>query len=292
MIAEANDYLAAKRIVRREPLYSANRLARFVQDVPIKDITPTLLSEFRERALAAGLTARTIESTIADVLTVMRWKTGAVIERGERIRAARPSPRPVDLSSIDAVWAHLPLWLQDWLHVAYWTGLRLSDSILCHATLATDGTVPDPLIWTANKTARQHCWPVPQWLRDRLVQSSPPYRRPTHYFRRRIRQLIAAACDRARVVTWTPKQLRQRSVTEWTRANATAGSIVHGCGLGVLSHYLDPLSVLESAAPRVRLPTCFGASTDSSEQLQSTWERLDPEGRKLILATAERLATG
>jgi hypothetical protein len=92
----------------------------------------------------------------------------------------------------------------------------------------------------------------------------------------------------------TPKQIRQTSVTEWTRANATAGAIVHGSGLGVMAHYLDPLSVLESAAPRVRLPSCFGACTEtaSEDTLLSHFRRLDPAAQGLIAGTAERLAAG
>jgi hypothetical protein len=79
-----------------------------------------------------------------------------------------------------------------------------------------------------------------------------------------------------------------------TAANATAGAIVHGAGLGVMSHYLDHLAVLQSAAPRVRLPSCFGASSESGseESLLLNFRRLDPAAQGLIAGTAERLAAG
>jgi len=69
---------------------------------------------------------------------------------------------------------------------------------------------------------------------------------------------------------------------------------VHGSGLGVMSHYLDPLSVLESAAPRVRLPSCFGAqaSTTTEDALIASFRRLDPSAQGLVSMTAERLAAG
>ena len=73
-----------------------------------------------------------------------------------------------------------------------------------------------------------------------------------------------------------------------------AGAILHGSGLsGVMRHYIDPLSVLESAAPRVRLPDCFGATAgDVESTLVANFRRLDTAAQGLIAGTAERLAAG
>ena len=120
--------------------------------------------------------------------------------------------------------------------------------------------------------------------------SRPPWQRSTDFWRKTLRDAISHVCDRAGVARWTPKQLRQRSITEWTRANATAGQLIHGCGIGVLSHYLDPLSVLESAAPQVRLPACFGAYSDTADRMTEVYRRLDQQGQQLVLHTAERMA--
>jgi hypothetical protein len=60
-----------------------------------------------------------------------------------------------------------------------------------------------------------------------------------------------------------------------------------------MAHYLDPLSILESASPRVRLPSCFGASSPTGEEsLLSNFRRLDPAGQGLVTMTLERLAAG
>lgn len=166
--------------------------------------------------------------------------------------------------------------------------MRLTDGMDCAARLAGQ-SLPSVLRVVASKTQRAHAWPVPAWLQTLWTGTAPPWHRSTDFWRKTLRDAISHVCDTAHVARWTPKQLRQRSITEWTRANATAGQLVHGCGIGVLSHYLDPLSVLEAAAPMVRLPACFGATVDSGERLSQAYRRLDPQGRELILTTAERL---
>jgi len=93
----------------------------------------------------------------------------------------------------------------------------------------------------------------------------------------------------------TPQNIRQASITEWSRSNATAGAIIHGCGLGVLAHYLDPLSVLESAAPRVRVPAAMRGDCKSEESeatLLIHFRRMDAAAQGIISATAERLSAG
>lgn len=87
-----------------------------------------------------------------------------------------------------------------------------------------------------------------------------------------------------------PKHVRQRALTEWSRADAMAGRIIHGCGLGVLDHYVDPLSILENAQHRVRLPVSFGADQSSGEDVAVTFRRLDPEAQQLVRSTIRRLA--
>jgi len=72
-----------------------------------------------------------------------------------------------------------------------------------------------------------------------------------------------------------------------------AGKIVHGSGLGVLDHYIDPMAVLESAASSVRLPLGFTFDDDErkrqAKHLPDLLQKMDPEARALILQTAQRL---
>ncbi len=288
MIAESVAYLTSHAIVRREPLYSANRYARLCGDTSAADVTAADLQRYRTLSLAAGLSPRTIESSVSDLIAVIHHATGQRISAGHRLRLTRPDPHPVSASTIEAIWPHCCGWLRDWIALTWWTAMRLTDGMDAQRRMVT---LSDVIRTTAGKTGRQHAWPVPSWMPSLWTGSRPPWQRSTDFWRKTLRDAISHACDRASVARWTPKQLRQRSITEWTRANATAGQLIHGCGIGVLSHYLDPLSVLESAAPLVRLPACFGASTvDTAQRLTQAYHRLDPQGQVLVLTTAERLA--
>ena len=255
------------------------------------DPSPDSLIEFRSRCVDGGLSAVTIEKTITDVLTI--WQNcGHSLDAGKRLRQLRPEPRPVPLESIDAIWTEAPHWLRRWLVLTYWTAARCEDSVRLYRLVTTRC---DVIRMRAEKTGANHCWPVPEWLQDWLIlPASHPLRGTTQHFTDMIRDGLTVLCEKAGVDRFTPQQLRQRSITEWTRANATAGAIVHGSGLGVMAHYLDPLSVLESAAPRVRLPSCFGACVDDETEgtLLIHFRRLDPAAQHLIAGTAERLATG
>lgn len=293
MITEAKAYLASRNIVRREPLYSAHRLARHLGDLPASDITTEHLDQLRDKLRATKMSHRTIESTIADLITVISATIGFAPQRGKRLSIAKPRPHPVTTDSIDLIWPHCSPMLRSWISLTYWTGLRLSDGLrwmLYHKSTQ----IPEIVCVIASKTQTEHRFPVPGWLRQILVGGRYRFRTVSDFARRSIRCEIQSACVKAGVSVVSPKHFRQRSITEWTRANATAGAIVHGSGLGVMVHYLDPLSVLESAAPRVRLPRCFGACVgDRTETtLLTHFRRLDPAAQTLIAGTAERLATG
>ena len=71
-----------------------------------------------------------------------------------------------------------------------------------------------------------------------------------------------------------------------------AARLVHGAGLGVLDHYIDPMTVLESAAPGVRLPAAFASDDerDDAASLPAILARLDPDARRIVMETAQRFA--
>lgn len=248
------------------------------------------VARFRQMAIAAGLSPDTIEKTITDLITAAKHG-GIVIEPGKRLRRNPPEPKPVSAATLDAVWKVSPHWFRRWIVLTYWTGARCEDSLRVYRTTNSKTEV---IRLKADKTGRNHCWPVPQWLRNWLpIPSDHPLNGVSLHFTNVVRDCLTVLCEQAGVERITPQQLRQRSITEWSRANATAGAIVHGCGLGVLSHYLDPLQILESAAPRVRLPECFGAVNSSGEDsLVANFRRLDPSAQGLLTMTAERLAAG
>lgn len=277
---------------RRTPIHSANRFQKLSGVSEASAVTTQTIESFRVTAVSAKLSIWTIEKTVTDVLTLVRESTGRKLEPGRRINRPSPQPKPASLDAISAMYLQAPEWLQQLVALSYWTALRLSDAIAMQCKLSAD--MPDVLYWQANKTGKRHCWPIPTWLRTRLKPLTLPYKRSNCNAGKRVREAMWTACEFAGISTITPKQLRQRSVTEWSRANATAGSLIHGCGIGVLAHYIDPLSVLESAAPRVRLPAYFGAdaSQDAESGLLDNFRRLDPAAQGLIAGTAERLAAG
>lgn len=291
MIEEARGYLASRNITRREPLYSANKYARLIGDHPVNQINSDKLQRFREAMVKAGLRPRTIESAISDIVTVVRHYTGKQVEVGTRIRSAIPQPIPVERDVIDEIWKHSQPWLRAWMALSYWTGLRLTDGLNVLKDHKEKPLAP-VLRWTASKTSKPHVFPIPDWLR-KIVSAGPyPLRTTADFARRQVRSGLHAACLAANVAIVIPKQFRQRAVTEWSVASAAAGAILHGSGLRVLSHYVDPLTVLESAAPRVRLPASFGATVDSGEQLLKNYQRLDEQAKTIVSMTAERLAAG
>lgn len=254
-------------------------------------ITTEHLSTFRAKARDC-LSAATIEKTCTDVITIVRHVTGKTLPAGKRLRQPRPTPEPIDVDVIAAVWQHSIDWLRQWLVVSYWTGLRLSDAIALQATFPANGT---SIRWIASKTGHSHAYPLPDWLRPHVQKLDLPYTASENYSCRVLRTHLAAACMAAGVKYFHPHTIRQRSVTEWSRVNGTAGSIIHGCGLGVLQHYVNPLSVLEAAAPRMRIPQILLGDHDPAAgeaALVTHFRKMDTTAQTLIVDTAERLAGG
>lgn len=287
IVQAAEDY-CLERGVARTVVFSANRLARYLGDLNLDELNREKLLSFVNRATNDGLSAWTVKGTLKDIATV------AACNKLEldipTVRVPRPAPSPTALSEIDAIWKHLGLWSRQWLAISFWTALRLDDSI----ELQVAGLTGETIRWTASKTKRQHVWPFPSWLRKMLeTKVELPYSKASDHAQVIIRSELERCSRLASVKRVKPKELRQCALNAWAKANATAGAIVHGCGLGVLSHYLCPLQILESAAPRVRLPECFGAVNSSGEDsLVANFRRLDPGAQGLLAMTAERLAAG
>lgn len=273
--------------LRKTPVHGSSRFVRLTGQGDVDAISTDTLCHFRQSAKAAGLSPWTIEKTITDVMTLVHKATGKHLQPGRRLRRPRPQPAPAPIEAIEAIWIHAQQWLRQWLVLAYWTGLRLADSITLIESLTDKPR--DILQHRAHKTGHLHCWPVPQWLRPWTTSQDHQFPRCRVNAGKDVRTALWVACELAGVATLHPKQLRQRAVTEWGKANGMAGAILHGSGLRVLGHYVDPLSVLESAAPQVRLPACFGASSDTADRMSEVYRRLDQQGQELVLHTAERM---
>jgi len=269
---------------------NCRRFERVMQVQQCSDIKSEMLAAFRERCRASCLSPVTIEKTITDVCTVIKFATGVTFSPGKRLRRPKPKPKPVALETINAAYLHATPWLQQWLALTLWTGLRLRDSLRLQLSLPTSDPV---LYWEASKTGYVHQYPVPAWLSEIIsVRHKLPYQHAEGWTAKILKQHLQAACLAAGVTYFHPKLMRQRSVNEWSNANATAGSLIHGSGIGVLQHYLDPLTVLQAAAPRVAVPAAMLGNHKpggAEETLLTNFRRLDPQAQNLISDTAERL---
>jgi hypothetical protein len=291
LIDAAADYCRRHGLKSKILIVNCRRFSRYLPEVEPERIDVESLQLFREKAMQDALSHVTIEKTVTDVCTVSKSITGKTLEPGKRLRQSKPTPKPVPIESIDAVFTVAGPWLRQWLVLTYWTGLRLQDSIAAQIRLPAIGTA---LTWKASKTGHSHQYPLPMWIQPHLqVRQSLGAAYSRHWLQSLVYQHLEAACVAASVERFTPQQIRQRSITEWSRANATAGRLIHGCGIGVLSHYIDPLSVLESAAPRVRVPAAMLGDCkqhDTEGALIDNFRKLDPQAQGLIASTTERLA--
>lgn len=286
LIKAASDY-CTRRKIKPVPVYSAQRFFAVIGDVDPKAITQEILERYATDAVGS---ASTIRGTVKDVITICRACGNTSLS--QFLRKPQPAPKPTPIESIEKAWPFLAPWSCQLVVLMYWTALRLDDAI--ELQLRGVDLSGDAIRWQASKTSKNHCWPLMQWMRTFLEPIGLPYRSSNDHAQVIVRGELQRVSELAGVSRIMPQQMRQRSVQEWTRANATAGAIVHGMGLGVMSHYLDPLMVLESAALRVRLPKAFGCvqSQSTEEALITSFRRLDPAAQGLISGTAERLAAG
>lgn len=231
-------------------------------------ITSDDFAAFRERA--AGLAATTIEDTVSDLRTLVKFATGSAPDAGRRLKRKQTCRHVPEVAAVgrayeNATAAKWPncrngrvaelkrigngdFW-RAWLCVGYFTALRLGD--LCR--LPWEAFQVDRVTVTAGKTGRTHIFPLPEVVRLHLeplqrADLSRPFPVPTWAGGRIRREL--ARCDSS----IGPQPLRRASVTSWACASAEAGRIVHGERLGVLSHYYDTRRLLAEAEPRFAWP--------------------------------------
>lgn len=295
---------------RRTLTYSCHRFARLIDGDPC----PEAFDRFRTAGRLASLSPRTIESTISDLVYLQR-RHGLPVLPGRRLRVPPPSPdvptaedvSQVYLAADAATWpGRRPYAAGDWwralLVVAVWTGLRRGD--LARLTWGDIG--PETITVRAGKTGRLQRFPVTPLVNRHLARLRPDcdglkpdctvFGFPTSSsFRACYDQLARLSLYAGVRPPLTLQALRRLSIQSWSAANAEAGRIVHGCGLGILAHYLDPLALLRAIGPRVKLPEAFLSPAERHEQereraeLIARWDASDQDHRRLILGVA-RLA--
>ncbi len=109
LFAFSQQYVQSRGL-QKTPIYSASRFVKLIADMDVGRITEKHLSEFRTKALAAGLSPHTVKGSLKDLRTLIR-STGRQI-KVERVKVPQPDPHPVPHSHIDLIWPCLSLWAQ------------------------------------------------------------------------------------------------------------------------------------------------------------------------------------
>ncbi|MCA9010507.1 MAG: hypothetical protein KDB01_12210 [Planctomycetaceae bacterium] len=259
-------------------------------DIAPADVQAEHFVAFRKAALAANLSRVTIEKVITDVATVCRSVTGKLPESGKRLRRSRPRPKPAPLESIEAVFNIAPEFMQQWLVLTTWTGARLADSMKLQALVQSNEFENAEFItFQASKTGKQHIWPIPEWLRPWLRKIDHTFRPVNDHQVRTHRERLNEYCTQAAVPVFKPKQVRQRAISQWTRANGAAGAIVHGKSLGVMDSYVVQDELLRETMPRVIMPDCFKLragitpATVAADDPYQMFQSLDEKTRGVLL---------
>lgn len=276
------------------------------------EFTQEGIERFRAEALAYGLSAWTIETTIAVAVRVHRFH-GVTASSGEALQKPRPDPIAPPLTAVSAAYEHVgaarwPMrltatqrsnWWRAYLAVSCWTAFRISDI----RALKWEHDQGAALHLRAIKNRRYggpaYQPPVTPMLRRHLDAIRPLYDDSIFAFtqcHKPFRAALQSICDAAGVDIFTPQQLRRLSVQQWSIANPRAGEIVHGKGLGVLRHYIEQSQLLASVAPTVAMPAAFYSDAERREIADSETEmmrrfRMAPsETRRLLLDLARKIS--
>lgn len=162
------------------------------------------------------------------------------------------------------------------LFLGYWTGLRIGD--LRRLTWASVFT--DRIEWKASKTDVAHVFPVTADVQRHLdmvrgldsVYVVPIARGSLRFIRKELSRL----CRLAGVESFGPQKMRRASVTEWGCTTNDAGALIHGCGLGIRRHYVNPLKVLSRASERFELPEPMRDATASKSNGRKNGNAVEP----------------
>lgn len=298
LMKQAERYMAECGITTKQTYHNCRQFSRELLeqfgDLTAEQITKEHFVAFRKYGLERGWSNVTTEKIITDVATVYRYITDEIPNVGRRLRRRRPMPKPVPLEAITSIWEFSPLWLKQWLVLTMWTGARLSDGMRMQKTLHT-GTLSDGefIRFVANKTGRHHLWPVPPWMPQWLKPVDLPFGRINAHSSRVVREVLTIACQKADVPGFTPKQVRQRAISQWARANGAAGALIHGKSLGVMDHYVDHSELLLETMPRVKMPDVFKGDVKESPQAVAIdlmdpiklFEQLDETTRMAMMRT-------
>lgn len=304
----------ARQRTLQEYRYKLKRWERIVGAIAIDKVSPQVFDQFRKKALSAGLSPDTIESTISVVVQVLRFcveseQLTELPHRGARLRLSRKVRYVPPLEDLGRMYAaagaaRWPTWCppgEFWrplLVAAYWTALRHFDLFW---TLSVDCLTKKSIVLTSHKTDKEHIFPRHPVF-DRHMAAAPQRRGEKRCFpidvcRKQVLRELHRMADAAQVPHFTLHAIRRLSCSEWQDAKWGAGEVVQGSAIkGSASRYIVP-QILRQAAPLMRWPDEMLTPEERDEAAQQqarlllAVQKLGDTERQAVLSLAEKLAT-
>lgn len=287
LLTDHADEYCRRKSIAKTPLSNCRRFARVIGNLESIAVAQAHVEQFVISARKEKIPESSIRGIVKDVRTIVLDAGG--IELKQIVAKPKPDPKPCEIADLDAVWPWLAPWSCQLVVLKYWTCARLEDCIKLQ--LKVDPTARS-ISWKAQKTKHVHRIPVPEWLRKWLEPVRLPYRKSNDHAQAIVRGELERVCQIAGVPRILPSEIRDRGLTEWSKASSDAGALLHGHGLGTRDHYVPALEILTAAMDRVRVPAAFGAASSPEESFLTSYRRLDPSAQSLIGNMAERLAAG
>jgi integrase len=277
--------------------YDIKRWRKLMGDLDVTEIRTHEFARYRKLAKASQA-ANTVNTTCRTVSQILRCcAQQGVIEQapdpGRQLNVAGPEPHVPTVAELDRLYraTHLAAWprshVRPWewwrclMVVGIWTGLRLQDLLWGLAWQHIDFEERS-ITFRASKTRRYkklHTFPIVPIVERHLRAMIPPgphcpsSRRVfgpsqcTDLIRRELRRFSADAGIDPSV---TMQTFRRASITLWSRADHTAGQLVHGTGLPkVMLHYLHVGEILRSASERFPWPPVMADHTPGTVCISS-----------------------
>jgi integrase len=275
---------------------------------------------FRAKAVARGYSPWTIETTIADILAILRScpaELGIKLpDVGKRLRTVHTNGIAPTLDALGRMYAACtePLYPNRWCQVrlstedcaavvraflvaCYIAGPRLGDVLHLEWVQFAEDTVS----FRASKTGKVQQIPLHPVLKRHLQAVPRTGKRifesiPWHS-RHRLRRALVRLCTDAGVPKVTPQQIRRLAGTEYEKAHGGAGRLLlgHGWPTRATSFYIDELDVLREASRKLRLPQEWLTEQEREQwkldesQLSTAYRRMSPEGREALIRVAMSL---
>lgn len=314
-IALENYYLPFQRTMsdrtKQKLRHQMTRWEKHTDDPLISRITTETIEAFRDSCELVPLSNDTIETTVSDVTTILRYccERHQLIDRiphaGCKLKRTQKRKYVPPVSHLGLIYeqAHVCTWprltvptkafWQAWLVTSYFTGLRLEDMM---QRILLSNFSDEMLVVDAHKSGKIHCFPMhPVFKRHLLTIAGGderlfPVSKSPHLVRRELRKM----CQAAGVPKIVPHALRRLACTMWDKAKYGAGRTLHGQTLGVADRYIVPM-ILSEAVEALEIPKEILTDDERDEkQMAETlmlqkFRRLNSGSRQAVLALAEKL---